>query len=718
MPKKTSSFSIEYFRHFFSIFTLIRMSDSFNIYTILALLCCLLAGLLFAWLLYRNTKHLEKKLRYGLFGARAIVVSLIAFLLFSPLIRSISYQKEKPLIIIGQDNSLSAGNIMPPGFNKQQYESDLKELAEKLAERYEVKLYNFSDSVKSGFDFTSKGRLSNATQFIDQLNDELINRNVGAVILATDGIFNRGGSPLYGLDKLKAPIYTIALGDTVPKKDVLIANVNYNNLVYLDNEFTIDIQVQAFESAGAQTRLSVLENGKRVYEEQMQITANPFLKSISVKLKASKLGLQKYTLELSPVPGEISEQNNIQQIYIEVIDTRQKVLIAAAAPHPDIAVLKQVIALNKHYDLEVVIGEALNTISIGDYGLVILYQLPAVHFNTQAFMDKLKQSTASLWYILGAQSDLPVFNNSQAGVRYTGTNATLQDAFSYADPNFTGFNLEAGAGRQIEEYDPLQAPFGRITVNGNATVALNQRIGKIKTGNPQLFFMSENGRKAAYLVGEGLWRWKLAEAKEEKTLKVVESLISGTVQYLSIKNDKRKFKVYTTKSTFDENEHILVNAVLYNDSYMPVNTPDVNIQIKNETGKTYNFLFSRTDVAYQLDAGTFPAGTYSYAAKTVLGNETHEANGIFYVNELIAEYQQTIANHQLLNTMSAQTNGKMYMPEELGKILTDIVGSDEIKTLSYEQRKYEELINFKWLFALIIMLLSVEWFFRKRNGEI
>ena len=693
------------------------MSDSSNIYSVFALLGCLLSGALFAWLLYRNTAYLDRRLRYGLFAARAVVVAIIIFLLFAPLIRSISYQLEKPVIVIGQDNSLSAGNIFPLGFNKRQYEMDLQRLADRLSDKYEVKVYNFSDSVKPGLDFTHKGRLSNASNFINQLNDELLNRNVGAVILATDGIFNRGGSPLYDLDKLKAPLYTIALGDTIPKKDVLIANVNYNNLVYLDNEFTIAVQTQAYESRGEQTTLSVLENGKKVYEERIPIQANPFLKSVSVKLKATKLGLQKYTIQLSPVRDEISDQNNTQQIYVEVIDTRQKVLIAGLAPHPDISALNQTISANKHYDVKIAIGEELEVIRPEDFQLIILYQLPGLQVNTQAFTAKVRQSRASLWYILGAQTDLSAFSSSQTAVTFTGTNTTLQEAYTYLDPNFTAFNLEQAVSRQLEGFDPLQAPFGRVAVNADAAVALRQRIGKIRTGNPQLFFTSENGRKTGYLIGEGIWRWKLAEAKEEKPSGVFASLISGTVQYLSAKDDKRKFKVYTPKNTFHENERILINAVLYNDSYLPVNTPDANIQVRNEAGKTYNFLFSRTETAYQLDAGSFPAGTYSYTAKTVLGNKEHVATGQFYVNALVAEYQQTIANHRLLNTMSLQTNGKMYMPADLSKIFNDITESEDIKTLSYEQRKYEELINFKWLFALIIILLGLEWFFRKRNGE-
>ncbi|SMD13546.1 hypothetical protein [Pedobacter nyackensis] len=695
------------------------MSDSFNLITFLSLFACLLAGVLFAWILYGKTEHLDKKSRYALAGTRAAGVTLIGFLLFFPLIRNVSYTPEKPIIIIGQDNSLSVGNITSAGFNKSQYEQQMQSLAKRLSDEYEVKIYNFSDSVKSGFDFSNKGKLSNAAQLITKLNDEYLNRNVGAVILASDGIFNRGGSPLYELDKLKAPVYTIALGDTIPKKDLQIANINHNSLVYLDNEFTIEVQAQAFEAKGETSLLSVFANGKKVHEERLPVTSDAFVKNIPVKLKATNLGLQKYTLQLSPLQHEVSEKNNVQHIFIDVIDAKQKVLIAAAGPHPDITTLKQAISLNKNFEVKVVLAEGLNTLNVNDYGLAVLYQLPSAIYDATTFIQKLKATSIPTWYIIGGQSNLNAFNQLQKQVNLNGGNYTLQEAFSTVNTGFTAFNLDQAAIKRIEGFDPLQGPLGKLSVNGNSQVVLNQRIGKINTDYPQLFFMSDDGRKTGFLVGEGLWRWKLSEAAETGAEpEVFNSLISKTVQYLSVKDDKRKFKVYAAKNTFDENENIILNAVLYNDSYDAVNTPDVDIVIKNEEGTAYKFLFSRTDVAYQLDAGTLAASNYSYTATTVLGNKKHTAQGVFYVNAMVAEYQQTVANHQLLNTMSAETGGKMHSPQDLLKLLDEIKSNDQIKTLTYEDRRYEELINFKWLFALIMALLTMEWFFRKRNGEI
>lgn len=695
------------------------MSDSFNLYTFLSLFVCLLIGGLYAWLLYGKTRHLDKKLRYGLAAVRTIVITLIGLLLFAPLIRTVSYKPEKPIIIIGQDNSLSVGNITPPGFNQRQYEQQMQSLADRLSEYYDLKIYNFSDGVKNGFDFSNRGKLSNAALLISKLNDEYLNRNVGAVIIASDGIFNRGGSPLYELNKLKAPVYTIALGDTVPKKDLLIANVNHNSLIYLDNEFTVEVQVQAFEAGGEESVLSVIANGKKVYEGRLPVSSDAFVKNIPVKLRAAKLGLQKYTVQLSALKEEISEKNNVQSFFVDVIDAKQKVLIAAGAPHPDLTALKQAIMLNRNFEVKVALAEELSALNPNDYGLVILYQLPSTVYDATAFIKKLRPVNVALWYVLGAQTNLNAFNQLQNQVGFSGSNHTLQETFSHVNKGFTLFDMDQATVRRIEAFDPLQAPFGKLVLNGNSSVVLNQRVGKIDTDYPQLFFMQDNGRKTGFLVGEGLWRWKLSEAGEAQQEPVVfNSLISKVVQYLSVKDDKRKFRVYTSKNTFDENENIVLNAVLYNSSYIPVNTPDVNVTIRNEAGTDYRFLFSRTDAAYQLDAGMLPAGNYSYTATTVLGDKKHMAQGVFYVNAMVAEYQQTVANHQLLNSMSAQTGGKLYMPQNLLKVIDAIKANDQIKTLSYEDRRYEELINFKWLFALIMLLLTTEWFFRKRNGEI
>jgi len=693
------------------------MNETFNLYTFLAFTGCLAAGLFFAWLLYGKESNLIRAVRIGLAVARTVVITLILWLLFSPLIKQVSYTLEKPIVIIAQDNSESVGAFTPVGFDSLKYRKDLQRLQADLSDKYEVRTYSFSDKVISGLDFGYKGRLTNVVQLIRQLGDEMMNKNAGALILATDGIFNKGGNPAQDIALLKAPVYTIALGDTVPKKDILISAVNVNDLVYLDNDFRMEVQVQAYQYSGTPVKLTVLEDGKKVYEEALKVNAELFSKNIPVTLKASKTGQHKYLISLSPAEEEISVKNNSYQTLVEVIDERQKVLIAAAGPHPDLAALKQAIGLNKHHEVSVVLNDDLLKIDPEGYGLIILYQLPDNQFDANRLIAKIKNEKVPVWYIIGAQSNLSKFNQVQQQVNFSGNNV-LQYQYSDIDKNLSIFDLDPASRKIIESFDPLQAPSGLFKVLGNHQVVLDQRNGKVKTDHPQLFFMNDNGRKAGYLIGEGLWKWKLSEARENPQTPVFNDLMGKIVQYLSVKDDKRKFKVRPVKNTFEENDRVLLNATLYNDSYQPVNTPDVNLLLKDEKGKTYNFTFSRFESSYQLDAEILPPGNYSYVANTVLGGQRYQDKGSFFVNTLTAEFQQTLANHQLLYQLANQTNGKLYLPEQLLNIKDDLLKSNQLKTLSYEDRKYEELINLKSLFFLILVLLSIEWFVRKRNSAL
>ena len=50
--------------------------------------------------------------------------------------------------------------------------------------------------------------------------------------------------------------------------------------------------------------------------------------------------------------------------------------------------------------------------------------------------------------------------------------------------------------------------------------------------------------------------------------------------------------------------------------------------------------------------------------------------------------------------------------------IPDLIKANEtVKTIAFEDRSYEELISIKGLFYLVVSLLTLEWFIRKRNAE-
>ncbi|MDB5118260.1 MAG: hypothetical protein JWQ79_3752, partial [Mucilaginibacter sp.] len=75
-------------------------------------------------------------------------------------------------------------------------------------------------------------------------------------------------------------------------------------------------------------------------------------------------------------------------------------------------------------------------------------------------------------------------------------------------------------------------------------------------------------------------------------------------------------------------------------------------------------------------------------------------------------------NHQLLRNIAKQSGGEMLQPSQINRLADLIRKNENIKTLVYEDKHYSDLIDVKWVFVLIVTLLGVEWFLRKREGEV
>jgi len=662
--------------------------------------------------MYRQPVNLGKSVRYGLFALRTIAIFILSFLLIAPLVRSVAYNPQKPLVLIAQDNSQSINTFKPAGFNAQQFVTALSKLKQQLGDKYDVREFNFSRDLKDSLSAKFNGKQTNISSAIHQLNERFVNQNIGALVLATDALYNQGSDPRYEAKNLKTSIYTIALGDTITKRDLLIGNANYNKTAYLGDDFAVEVLAEAYQAKGENIRLSVTEEGKQVFSQTTQVNSDNFKKVIPLKLSADKKGVRKFTVSIAPVKNEISVQNNTETIYVEVLDAKQKILLLYDGPHPDISVIKQSIETNKNYEVKSSLLSDLPKLKLSDYSMVILYQ--AASSSSGALQSFITKSKVPVFYILGGQSDLQQFDNEQKTVQINASQQQMQEVFA----EFSLFTLSDSTRSKLVKLPPLMAPFGDYKNSGSNQVLLKQRIGQVATPYPLLSFSDENGRRIAILTGEGLWRWALSEYQAYGNHHALEELLGQTVQYLTAASNRQRFRVYPAKNVFDEGENVLINAELYNDALELVNTPDVKIDLKNDSGKNYSFLFTRSGQSYQLDAGTLPVGEYAYTASTKLGTQPFIVKGLLTVKPLNLETRQSAADHHLLLDLAKQSGGQMLYPSQISQLADLIRKNDNIKTVVYEDKHYSDLVDLKWIFAVILILLSAEWFLRKREGEI
>ena len=280
---------------------------------------------------------------------------------------------------------------------------------------------------------------------------------------------------------------------------------------------------------------------------------------------------------------------------------------------------------------------------------------------------------------------------------------------------FPLFTLSDNVLKWIKGMPPLASPFGNYQNKEESHVLLHQKLGSVVTQKPLLAFYASNGKKKGVFAGEGIWRWRMQDYLKNGTHDNFNELINKVIQFLSIKEDKSKFKILS-KSNYFENEEILLYGELYNESYELINEPEIKLELVEEEGNKYSFDFNRTATSYFLNAGILPPGFYGYKATVNVGNKEYTENGKFQIKQLLLEANNTVANHQLLQNVSNKFGGEMIGPKELDKVLKSIEESNNITSIIYEEDDLKELISLKWIFFILLCLLSLEWFLRKRNG--
>jgi len=107
---------------------------------------------------------------------------------------------------------------------------------------------------------------------------------------------------------------------------------------------------------------------------------------------------------------------------------------------------------------------------------------------------------------------------------------------------------------------------------------------------------------------------------------------------------------------------------LYNESFEPFNEPDVNIEIIDEAGNAFEYIFSRTGDAYTLNAGFLNVGSYTYSASTKAGEKVLKDNGGFVVTPVVAEQISLRAAHDMLQELAEMKEGRLLPVEHLDSL--------------------------------------------------
>jgi hypothetical protein len=534
---------------------------------------------------------------------------------------------------------------------------------------------------------------------------------VAATVLVSDGLYNEGSNPT--LVPPRIPTYTIGVGDTVRRPDTRIAAFKVNKLVAAGANYTARVEVQAQGIESQRLNLVIEQDGQTVGSRLLTLGGKAMRARVDFTIPAGDVGTRSLRVKLQPAQGEKLLTNNTATAFVEVARLAKRVLLAAAAPHPDVKAIRA--SLEGVDQLEVVpyiIG--ISPMPQGRFDVMILHGLPS----RQAMPTTLLQMAERLpvWYILTSETNLAAFS-AQNAVLKVQSSGGQDEVSAHFNPLFSRFLTESVRPDVLRTLPPLQVPFGAYAAGAGTQVLLSQQIGRTENGKPLWIFGSGSGHAASVvLAGEGLWEWRLKEAFDEGTPTVVDYLVTRTVQLLAAQAERKRFRFQPLAPVSDLGSPVSFEAYVEDRTGQPAQGGPIDVSIQGK-GVSRQVTLQSADGATGLEVSNLPEGTYTYSANTRLANEVLQDQGRFAIQATDLEDIGTGADFGLLRKL-AQSTGAQFAPlgqEE--KLVATLIKNRPPATLRTRERA-DLLIKEWWWIAAICLLYLVEIGVRKMRGGV
>jgi len=634
---------------------------------------------------------------------RGLVILFALLLLLAPALTITRNETEKPVVLYLQDNSRSVAVAL--GKDSAAYRKNAQNLLDKLSEKYKVVTWGFGSTVQTDSQFLYRQNATDIAAALARAQEFYGLQNLGTIVLATDGRFNQGINPLYQSLSLHNSIYTVALGDSTIQKDLRITQLYANNVVSLNSQFEIRADIVAALCNGYSNSVQLQEAGNTIATVPLNISADRYDRSVSFTVKADKVGMHHYSISVPVANGEKNNTNNRRDIFVEVTEEKRNILLASAAPDPDVNAIKEALAGMDNYKITSVSGDNLPA-SLDNYQVIILHGMPAQNTSVIRQLQSVKKP---VWFILSNRSNENVLSQLHSLEDVEMNAAPPRDVLPVYNTAFSLFLLPPGMQAVFDKMPPLSVPLGYIQTPPNASVLFSQRGGN---GAP-LWFLKQGSTPVAFTAGEGIWRWRVYEYRNFNNHNVIDECIRQTISFLSANANERPFQVSMPKHVWSDQEAVTLNAYLLNANNEQVNTPDVQLTVADSAGRKQNFTFERSGNAYRINIGIWAGGSYTYSAHCNNNGKEYTSSGSFVVESVPLELMETGADYPLLYGIAKKYKGALVPAANVTALYDSITHNDSIKPVIETNVETVPLVDWKWYFFLLLAFATAEWLLRK-----
>ena len=711
------------------------------------------AGMLF-WHIHRNHGMLSGARPIAIWLLETAMAALLLFVLWHPALSVATLKPQQNVIAVLVDNSRTMGIADSSGTREAAAATVVKSLLPSLADRFQVRLYEFGKEPERIQDANQLTAAAPATRIGDTLESLLAESSslpLGAVVLLSDGADNAGGIDLQTISAIRRqriPVHTVGFGREHPQRDVEIADAIVPARALPQSKLTAEVTLQSYGLSGAKAKLSVRDGGKALASKEIDLKPDGVLQTESLVFDCGTAGTKTLEIGVDPIAGEENALNNKVPRLVNVEKAKPRILYIEGEPRWEYKFIRR--ALDDYPNIE--IASMLRTTQNKIYRQGTTEKELEDGFPAKAedlfVYQGLIIGTVEASYFTATQQTLihDFVDRRGGGVLFLGGRASLSDGGYQQSPladlmpvalpanngtfhrDFSGQELTAAGAqsiicrldddpaRNLERWKKMPQLANYQDVGDpkpGATVLLNV----VPAGHrPSPLLITENfghGRTALFATG-GSWRWKMWTDHADKTQPMFWQQI---FRYL-VTDTPGPVTATTPKSVLADDARVPIRVEVRDKEYKPVTNANVQARFLGPGGST-----ATVQLAPQpMEEGVYTAEWSaekpgSYVAEILAGRD-QEALGSdvlsFRREDGVAENFHTSQNRELLEKLSQQTGGRYYTPADASKLSKEISYSEAGITT----RETRDLWDLPVVFLLLIAIRAAEWLLRRKWGVV
>ncbi|MES2123330.1 MAG: hypothetical protein V4503_01455 [Gemmatimonadota bacterium] len=703
---------------------------------------------------------LSRRDRIFLALLRSGVLLIVAGALLRPSLLLSRAVPQRNVLAIAIDDSRSMRLTDLPAGSRlsavQQRFADSSALVRRLGDRFVLRFYRFAGTASPlprVDDLTGHGTRTDLAGALAGIRQDLADLPLAGVILVSDGADNGTSDlepSLLALRARRVPVFTVGVGRKQFDHDLGLERLTLPPTTLAGGGVAASVLLRARGAGGDSIQLAIEADGRLVGTENTVMPRDRELLSVSLRIPPLEDGMHRITVRALPLRGESVTENNLVDGLLQVRPAGEKVLYVEGEPRPEFAFLRRALmadsaiqlvgllqsAKGKYLrlgvddSLELRDGFPVTREALFRYRVLVLGSVEASFFTgdqLRMLADFVSRRGGTLialggrgafaeggWSGTPLADLLPITFESRA----TGS---APDAVELAvHPTSAGAvhpALWLGPGSaSLRRWDSLPAltavnRFGQI--RPGATVLL---AGKAAGGNDiPVLSVERFGRGMAAVFGvQDSWRWQMSPLLPVDD--VTHSTLWRQLLRWSLDQVPSRVDAGVLPDHADPGQAVEIVARVADAEYNDLNDAHVVAHVTTPSGVERELPMEwtlRDDGSYRASYGADEVGSYRVVVESRRGADTSRSAATSFVADTLgADIGRAELRTSLLQRIADATGGRYYSLASVDRVVDDA----QYTAAGIVTRDAHDLWNIPVVLLFLVLLLGVEWAFRRFRG--